>query len=54
MEELITSKLAALSLPNDEDTCEFVLGIVNEETIELAVSLQLFATRMAEQADVYT
>lgn len=34
LEELISTKLAALGLQHDEDTCAFVLGIVEEDSFE--------------------
>lgn len=37
LEELISSKMAALGLSTDEDSCAFVLSMVEEDSFELEV-----------------
>lgn len=37
LEELISTKMAALGLNSDEDSCAFVLQMVEEDSFELEV-----------------
>lgn len=39
LEDLILSQLSSLSLSTEPDTVEFVQGIVEEDTIELEVTI---------------